>query len=119
MPSAPRRRPNQAAATSTSDLATPPRPMKAAAITNSGKAINVEEFSSSAIFCAITTSGCPDTENSTAAQAPSTRKIGMPEASNPKNISRNKAVNMRGFSARRRRSPSSGHRSGTASGGAA
>jgi len=61
MPSAPRNRPNQATATSTSALATPPRRMKAAAITNSGSAISVDEFSSSAIFCAITTIGWPVT----------------------------------------------------------
>jgi len=59
MPSAPRIRPNQAIATPTSAFATPPRRMNAAAITNSGSAIKVDEFSSSAIFCAITTIGWP------------------------------------------------------------
>ncbi len=58
-PSAPRIRPNHAIATSTSAFATPPRRMKAAAITNKGSAISVLEFNSSAIFCAIATSGWP------------------------------------------------------------
>jgi hypothetical protein len=56
-PSEPCRLPNQALATSTRALATPPRRMNAAAITNSGSAIRVEELSSSTIFCATPISG--------------------------------------------------------------
>lgn len=93
-PSAPRNCPNHAMATSTSALATPPRRMKAAAMTNNGKAIRVLEFISSAIFCAIATSGCPLEPNRTAAQSPSTRKIGMPAQSSPKNISRKSSVHI-------------------------
>ncbi len=89
-PRAPRMVPNQPMATSTSALATPPRRMNAAAMTKSGRAISVVELSSSTIFCAIEISGAPLTVNSTAAHTPSTRKIGMPAASRPKNSSRNR-----------------------------
>ena len=44
------------------------------------------------ITCATPISGWPETKYSTAAQAPSTRKIGMPADSRPKNITRNSTV---------------------------
>ena len=65
--------------------------MKAAAITNSGSDIRVEEFIESITTWVMPISGWPETKNSTAAQAPSTRKIGMPEASRPKNITKKRA----------------------------
>ena len=95
-PSAPRICPNQPVATSTSALATPPRRMNAAAITNSGSAISVLEFSSSTIFCAMETNGCPVAANSPAALMPSTRKIGIPAASRPKKATRKTMRNMPG-----------------------
>ncbi|MEY9150786.1 hypothetical protein ABIF00_008770 [Bradyrhizobium elkanii] len=68
--------------------------MNAAAITNSGKAISVLEFISSAIFCAIATRGWSLKPNRTAAQRPNTRKIGIPAQSSPKNISRKSIVHI-------------------------
>ncbi len=88
-PSDPLIPPSHAADRSTSACATPPRRMNAAAITNNGSAISVVEFSWSIMFCATPTIGWPETKNRIAAQVPSTRKIGMPAASRPKNITRN------------------------------
>ena len=60
-PSEPRMPPSQAAETSTRALATPPWRMKAAAITNSGSDIRVEEFRWSMRTCATPIRGWPDT----------------------------------------------------------
>ncbi len=68
--------------------------MNAAAMTNSGNAINVVELSWSIMFCATPTSGWSDTKYSTDAQVPSTRKIGMPAASRPKNNNRKPTAHM-------------------------
>ena len=54
--------PSQAVETSTSALATPPWRMNAAAITNSGSAISVEELSWSMTTCATPISGWPRDE---------------------------------------------------------
>src|ERR1700733_2846465 len=91
-PNDPRIPPSQAADTSTSAFATPPWRMNAAAITNNGSDISVEEFKWSMMTCATPIIGCPDTAYSTAAHAPSTRKIGIPAASSPKNMTRNSTV---------------------------
>ena len=56
-PSEPRTPPIQAVQTSTNALATPPWRMKAAAITNSGSDIRVEELSESITTCAAPISG--------------------------------------------------------------
>ena len=93
-PSEPRTPPIQAVQRSTRALATPPWRMKAAAITNNGNDIRVEELSESITTCVMPISGWPETKNSTAAQAPSTRKIGMPEASRPKNITKKSSVHI-------------------------
>ncbi len=61
-PSEPRMPPSQAEATSTSACATPPRRMNAAAMTNSGSAIRVEELRWSITTCATPTSGSPLTK---------------------------------------------------------
>src|SRR5256885_3667097 len=99
-PSEPCRLPNQAEARSTSALATPPRRMNAAAITKSGSAIRVGELSSSIIFCATPISGWSLTKNRIEAETPSTRKIGMPAASRPKNIRRKSAAHIGLFAGR-------------------
>ena len=91
-PSEPCRLPNQAVARLTSARATPPRRMKAAAMTKSGSAISVAELSSSMIFWAMPTSGWPLIQKRIEAQTPSTRKIGIPAASRPKKSRRNSAV---------------------------
>src|ERR1700742_2521456 len=91
-PSEPRTPPIQAVQRSTSALATPPWRMKAAAITNKGSDIRVVEFIESMTTCVMPISGWSETKNSTAAQAPSTRKIGMPEASRPKKIQKKRKV---------------------------
>ena len=89
-PSEPRTPPSHAADTSTSAFATPPWRMNAAAITNSGSDISAGEFSWSMITCARPIIGSPETAYRTAVHAPSTRKIGIPADSRPKNISRNR-----------------------------
>src|ERR1700761_8687999 len=91
-PSEPRTPPIQAVHRSTSALATPPWRMKAAAITNSGSDMSVDEFSESMMTWAMPISGWPEKKNSAAAHAPSTRKIGMPAASRPKNITKKRKV---------------------------
>ncbi len=91
-PNEPRIPPSHAAETSTSAFATPPWRMNAAAMTNSGSDISVEEFRLSMMTCATPIIGSPDTRYSTVAHAPSTRKIGMPAASRPKNITRKRIV---------------------------
>ncbi len=88
-PSEPFTPPSHAVDRSTSACATPPRRMNAAAITNNGSDISVVELSWSIMFCASPIIGWSDRKYSTAAQAPSTRKIGMPAASKPKNSTRN------------------------------
>src|ERR1700761_2341699 len=94
-PSEPRMPPSQAADTSTSAFATPPWRMNAAAMTNSGSDINAEEFRWSMMTCANPIIGWPDTAYSTAAQAPSTRKMGMPAARRGKNRGRKRMVAIR------------------------
>ena len=79
---------SHAAAKSTSALATPPNRMKAAAMTNNGRAIKVGELSSLMTSCAAPTSGWPDARNIAPAQMPSTRNTGIPVASRPKKIAR-------------------------------
>jgi hypothetical protein len=60
-PSEPRMPPSQAGETSTRALATPPWRMKAAAITNSGSDIRVEEFRWSMMTWATPIIGWPET----------------------------------------------------------
>ena len=55
------------------------------------------------MICATPTIGWPETKNRIAAQVPSTRKIGMPAASRPKNITRNSAVHIGSGAGRLRR----------------
>src|SRR5882724_12182943 len=86
-PSDPGSPPSQAAERLTSAWAMPPKRMKAAAITNSGSAIRVGEFSSLMTSCAAPTSGWPDSAYMAPEQSPSTRKTGIPIARNPtKNV---------------------------------
>src|SRR5476649_2125187 len=94
-PSEPRTPPIQAVQRSTSALATPPWRMKAAAITNSGSDIRVEELSESMMTWAAPINPWPEKTYSTAAQAPKTRKIGMPDASRPKNITKKRKAHIR------------------------
>ena len=96
-PSEPLIPPSQAEDRSTSACATPPRRMNAAAMTNNGSDISVVELSWSIMFCARPMIGWPDNRYRTEAHAPSTRKIGMPADSRPKNNTRKPMVHMRGL----------------------
>ena len=91
-PSPPRTLPTQAAATSTSALAMPPRCMNDAAMTKKGTASKVVELSSSSIFWAMPTSGLPSTANIVPAETPSTSQIGSPMPSRTKKMAANTLV---------------------------